>query len=508
MVEEKKIKVIRPQEGYQMEALSSNADIVIGGGAAGAGKTFSLLLKLLTYILTVVGFGAVIFRRTTPQIKNEGGLWDTSFKLYSKIKKATAVQSSLTWYFKIGSAKNKLKFSHIEHEKNVHDWQGSQIPFIGFDELTHFSKKMFFYLLTRNRSVCGVKPQVHATCNPDPWSWVKELIQWWIDENTGLPIPERSGVIRYFFQEADSYIWGDTYQEVYDQAKHLLDPLIEKTGYKMEDFIKSITFIAGNILENTELLSEDPGYLANLVNQDEQTKASLFEGNWNVKLTAKDIYNFYKFKNIFGREVFRGTKRLIADIALEGSNKFVIAYFEGRMLLDLRVIAKSNGKEVIQHLEEMKAKHRVENNFLLFDSDGVGGFVSGYLEGSIPFSGNNAVIEIEDPTSKKLIKENYQNQKTQLIYHSGRAVDNDLYGMSEEVAYMMYDEKMTVQQRYMYELRAFKKASDNGGKLRVISKDEMKKLLNGDSPDLMDVFWMNEYFELSVNIDHYSGWAL
>ena len=36
------VNYIRPQEGYQMKFLSSEADIVIGGGAAGVGKTFGL----------------------------------------------------------------------------------------------------------------------------------------------------------------------------------------------------------------------------------------------------------------------------------------------------------------------------------------------------------------------------------------------------------------------------------------------------------------------------------
>lgn len=35
MKENTNIKTIRPQEGFQMDFLSSQADIVIGGGAAG-----------------------------------------------------------------------------------------------------------------------------------------------------------------------------------------------------------------------------------------------------------------------------------------------------------------------------------------------------------------------------------------------------------------------------------------------------------------------------------------
>ena len=94
MVEE----IVRPQEGFQMQFLSSPADIVIGGSAAGVGKTFALLLEPLHYINAVKGFGGVIFRRTTPQIRNEGGLWDTSMDIFPYVG-ATPRESSLEWVF-------------------------------------------------------------------------------------------------------------------------------------------------------------------------------------------------------------------------------------------------------------------------------------------------------------------------------------------------------------------------------------------------------------------------
>ena len=75
-------KVFEPQHGYQLNALKSSADIVIGGGAAGVGKTFCLLLEPIRHI-NKKGFGAVFFRRTSPMIKAEGGLWDASQKLYT-----------------------------------------------------------------------------------------------------------------------------------------------------------------------------------------------------------------------------------------------------------------------------------------------------------------------------------------------------------------------------------------------------------------------------------------
>ena len=93
------------------------------------------------------GFGAVIFRRTLADQKKQGSLWDTSLPLYGSLG-ARPRQDNLSWTFPKGA---KITFGHLEHETTVLDWQGAQLAFIGFDELTHFSRQQFFYMLSRNR---------------------------------------------------------------------------------------------------------------------------------------------------------------------------------------------------------------------------------------------------------------------------------------------------------------------------------------------------------------------
>ena len=189
------IKYIKPQDGFQQKFLSSKADIVFWWWAAWSWKTFALLLEPLRHINNWK-FWWVIFRRSSPQIRNEWGLWDNSMSLYPLVL-WTPKESSLEWNFPSWA---KIKFSQIEYEKDVLNFQGSQIPFIWFDELTHFSKKVFFYMLWRNRSLCWVSPYVRATMNPDSDSWVKEFISWYLDED-GYIIKERDWVIRYFIQD-------------------------------------------------------------------------------------------------------------------------------------------------------------------------------------------------------------------------------------------------------------------------------------------------------------------
>lgn len=489
-----KYDYIKPQPGYQEIALSSPADIVIGGAAAFVGKTFALLLDPLRHT-HIPDFGGVIFRRTSVQIRNEGGLWDTSMKLYQSVK-AEPRESSLDWRFPSGA---KISFRHLEFEKNKYDWQGAQIPFLGFDELTHFTESMFFYLLSRNRSGCGVKPYVRATCNPDPESWVFKLISWWIDIDTGFPILERRGVVRYFIKYGDAYIWGNSYDEVRDKAMHIINPMIEQSGLRAEDFIKSITFVSGSIYDNKKGLENDPSYPGNLLSQDEDTRRTLLEGRWKVSNSPNDVYEHEPFMGLFENliNVNHDGRYITADIAMKGSNKLVVGYWEGMELMDIAMMDKSDGKEVIELISKMAQRYSVENRYICYDSDGVGSYIDGFIRGAVPFNGGAAPLPVKDEASGRLIKENYFNLKTQCYYRTGDRVVRGEMKINKTVADKMYNNAMTVQQRFMFERKAIRRDKiDNDGRLRIIGKDEMKVKLNGDSPDLMDMFMMREIFEL------------
>lgn len=495
---QKPLRIIRPQPGYQTKVLSSPADIIISGGAAGLGKTFTLLLDPLRDI-HIPGFGGVIFRRTSPQIRNQGALWDTSMDIYPHAH-GTPKSTTLEWLFPKGP---KLRFCHLEHESNIYDWQGSQIPFIGFDELTHFSRKMFFYMLSRNRSICGVKPYMRATCNPDPESWVFELISWWIHPETGYPIPERDGVIRYLLVDGDNYIWGDTYEEVVEKGKHLLDQIPKE--YDRSDLVKSVTFITGTIYDNKELLGKNPAYLGNLLAQDEEDKARLLYANWKPIISDKDIYDYTSFLGLFDnvRNVNRVRKCITADIALEGSNKLVVGYWEGFELMNVEILEKSDGPQVVELIKSVAVHYDVNNCDICFDGDGVGGFIGsnqeggGYIPGAIAFHGGAPPLLALNETTGEWEKENYFNLRTQCYYRSGKAVARGERKINPLVQQKMYDDKQTIRQRFMHERKAIKKDSKTpDGKLKIISKDEMKAKLNGDSPDLMDMIMMREMLEL------------
>jgi predicted phage terminase large subunit-like protein len=277
---------IRPQKGPQEKFLSNSANIVVYGGAAGGGKTFALLLECLRWIHEPT-FTAVIFRRTSTQVRNSGGLWDTSLTIYPLVG-GTPRESRLEWIFPSGA---KISFANMEYDKDRFNWQGSQIPLIGFDELTHFTWSQFMYMFSRNRSVSGIPSYIRATTNPDPDSWLRNVIRWWIDEETGYAIPERSGKVRWFVVENDKIIWADSKAE-----------LIEVDSERLP---KSFSFVASTVYDNKILLQRDPGYLASLKALSRFEREQLLMGNWNVRPTSGMFFKreYFEVINVLPRNL-------------------------------------------------------------------------------------------------------------------------------------------------------------------------------------------------------------
>lgn len=273
---------IKPQPGPQTTLLETEADIAIYGGSAGSGKTFGILVDFLRHYNNPQA-GAVYFRRTYTQIRNQGGLWDSAAELWRKVG-ATSKEVTSEWLFPSGA---KVKMAHLQYDKNAYDYQGSQIPVIYFDELTHFSEKQFFYLLSRNRSMSGIKPYVRATTNPDADSWVRKFIDWWIGKD-GLPIPERSGKLRYFYRVEGRVYWDSSKEELMKRFPKLAEVASPK----------SVTFIMANVKDNPILLKKDPGYMANLLAQSAVEKARLLDGNWDIKPTAGQVFKRHWFEEV------------------------------------------------------------------------------------------------------------------------------------------------------------------------------------------------------------------
>lgn len=283
---------IKPQIGPQTDFLSTDADIAIFGGAAGGGKTYGMLIDPLRHVNSCPEAGAVYFRRTSVQIRNEGGLWDEAKDLYRPLGGRDRETPSMDIVFRHLTDKNKdgfkITFAHLQREKNKYDYQGAQIAILYWDELTHFSRTQFFYLFGRNRSTCGIKPYTRATCNPDKTSWVRSFIDWWIGDD-GYAIKSRSGKIRWLCVYDDKDHWFDTKKQAIKSF-----PDIPPT---------SVTFILSRLKDNKILMEKDPGYKAKLMALSKVERERLLGdedkgGNWDIVPSAGMFFKRHYFEEI------------------------------------------------------------------------------------------------------------------------------------------------------------------------------------------------------------------
>ena len=355
---ERKVRVLKPQFGPQEKFLATPADICIGGG-----KTYGLLLSALRY-KNVKGFGCTIFRKNYKQIFAQGGLWDEAQKMYHGINGAQRKISDGTWSFrdKDGNEVSKVSFAHIERSEELDNWQGAQICEIGFDELTHFSEEIFFYMLSRNRSTCGVRPFVRATCNPDADSWVAKFIAWWIDQDTGYPIPERSGLIRYMIRRDEVVYWADTREELWER--------FNLTTPEEKNEPKSVTFIMSSVYDNQELLRIDPGYLSNLKALSVIQRERLLKGRYviadviNKQMNASDVRKTIKLTAQADRAAYKRVRiRLPKDPGQAGKEQ-AESYIKFLSGFDVTAVAESGSKEA--RAEPMAAQWQAGNFDIMY----------------------------------------------------------------------------------------------------------------------------------------------
>lgn len=513
MKEEKKTeikaKIIKPQEGYQEKFVTSNIDIVIGGGAAGVGKTSAAVISS-GYYLDIKEFRALYVRKNLGELKGGGSMTEEFKKIYPpSIIARTTMSDNPEVEFNSGA---KVVMTHMNDEsiaaitERVKGWQ---YDFIYLDELTAYQWTTFTYLLSRNRGSAGIKPLFRATTNPKKNSWVRKLIEWYIDED-GFIDPEKDGVVRYMYYErggVEDIIWGNSKEEVYQKVKDRIDRQMRASGTEFMspyDFIKSFTFIKGKLGENKILLKDQPQYLGSLAMAGGAQAEQLLEGNWNVDEEEEMELPITRqmAESVFDIDPNPSGKRYItADIAMGGEDNTVILAWEGFHVLDATIVAGKNldSPMVISLIRNMQAKHSIGDFNVIYDSVGQGNFVGGYIRGAIAYNSNRAPIGQG--------RARYYHMKTQC---AEKLIDMIKYGVisiDPTLAARIYKHKhikkvLTFREEFIAECTVirFYPPLDNG-KLRVIEKKDMCRLLGKNrSPDLIDNFIMRMSVDLDYNI--------
>ena len=474
-------------------------------------NTFTLLMEPM-YDIDNPLFNGIIFRKEKDDLSN---IIRDSRLLYSPFGHYNKSKDDQTWYFD-SQAELSLSYYADAFEDFKDRFQGRQYSYIGIDEITQMEFEKFKYLITCNRNAAHIKNRVIGTCNPDPLSWVRKFIDWWIGED-GFAIPERNGVIRYCYMKGDSVesiVWGDTPEEVYEQCRDEIDklwePEYEAMGFKKETmFVKSVTFIRAELKYNKKLLQTDPNYVGGLAQQGEEQQARDLKGNWNFMSMGDDMIKMIHLQRCFENPQMLGDKihRATCDVAFTGGDNCVLWHWIGWHVDDVFVCKLDS----ISTCHAVKAKLDewgvLEKNFT-YDLNGLGQTFKGFFKHARPFNNVEAV--------EQKFKNIYDNKKSQCMYLFAKKIVDGEVSFSTELLERRFEvgkkngkkgQVMKLRDILMLERKCARQDESKADKGWCVIKKEQMKLLVGWSPDFWESLMMREDFEISRRTVTIPSWV-
>ena len=222
------LKVTKKQRLF-LEATQTE---VLFGGAAGGGKSHGQVIDALLFALRYPGSKQLILRRTFAEL--DKSIIRTVMGMYPR-EIFTFNSSAHVGKFKNGSI---IDFGYIATQNDVYQYQSAEYDVVRFDELTHFTKDQYIYLISRVRGANDFPKQIKSSTNPGGvgHTWVKE---------------------------------------------RFIDPSPPNTAFIGDDGVSRV-FIPSLLSDNKPLNESDPSYRKRLEALPEKEKKALLYGDWNI----------------------------------------------------------------------------------------------------------------------------------------------------------------------------------------------------------------------------------
>lgn len=230
----------------QAQFHSSPAKYRLFGGAAGPGKSRALLEEADYWAGAINGCDCLLLRRTFAELEKS---ILTPFRRHVLPRYDGKVKYDESKYIAHYPNGSNIYFGYCRNERDVYQYQGGEFFFIGIDELTMFTLKMWQFLTSRNR--CPVKvdrkgnevvPCMAGATNPGNigHAWVRAL---WGCTGAKIPAPGMEDAWRY-------------------------DP----NDY---EFIRAR-------LDDNPIYASDASYRKTLESLPPQLRRAFLEGDWNI----------------------------------------------------------------------------------------------------------------------------------------------------------------------------------------------------------------------------------
>ena len=225
----------------------------------------------------------------------------------------------------------------------------------------------------------------------------------------------------------------------------------------------------------------------------DEAKATLPEGVFNALYLCQGtddpslLVEYGAVADLWNNEhVPEGEKCLIADIALHGSDKFVMGLWSGWRLKEITVMTKKTPIEVEAILKGKATEHGIGRSQIVYDADGLGTYLKSYLQGGTSYQGGTIALPL---VGQKL---SYQNLRAQCHFRTADLINSrgmyfETGAYREEIEQELYATLRTNGQNPAGMWGIFPKDHpENGAKARLER-----------SPDLSDMIVMRQFLALT-----------
>ncbi len=449
-------------------------------------------------------FRAVFLRNNLGDLKSGGGILDEFKKMYGK--GCNVVESGDPHVdFPSGARIDVTHIADQSKDKVLQRFKGRQYDMIYFDEGTGFTWECFTAVYSRNRGMAKWTGKVRMTTNPKRSHWLRTFLDWYIGVD-GFIIPERNGVVRYFYINGETVkdvVWGDSKEEVYQKCKIQIDRTLRKFNgkdgkYGYEEMIKSFTFYLGTMAENKAVLDNNSGYIGSVAVMGGREAQANLEGNWNVDtdedlnaVIPSDIAN----KVFIVDPQINNDRWITADLADSGTDNFLCLYWNGFHVEDILILGRTTPRENAERLLAFADKHDVTNSHIIYD--GIRGlYINDYIPEAIPYISNMKPMGMYGRMALRLKDECYL-RLVEMIKRGELSFADEVANRTYEHA--LLKERITVQNEFLEECAVVRFKDAQSGKKTLLSKKEMNQMLGrGRSMDLLDPCAMRMFPVLSL----------
>jgi hypothetical protein len=270
-----------------------------------------------------------------------------------------------------------------------------------------------------------------------------------------------------------------------------LVPKILMTTNPSQGFVKKefyIPFTEDRLESNKKFIPSLPldnphlpqSYLDMLNTLPSEQRKRLLLGDWNYNEELDALFTFDEISSSCYKNAPNplDKKYICIDVARFGGDSTVISIWVGLTVVEIIKYNKIDTLTLSNHIKDLITKHGIHPQQVIADSDGVGGPLVDMLKCS-SFVNN----------SRALHEQNFVNLKSQCYVKLSDLIKDGKISINVMDPVMV--DELTNQ------LLAVKlKDVEKDGRVGVIGKDQMKRMLGDKSPDIADSIMLRMYYEI------------